>query len=57
MGTLVDEPITRPTKHIFVGAKARWFTITDDLPQYQEHVVVAGPAGGQTLGRSSRSDS
>jgi len=30
MGTLVDDPAIRPTKHIFVGSKARWFTITDD---------------------------
>jgi hypothetical protein len=37
MGTLVDDPAIRPTKHIFVGSKAPWFTITDDLPQYQEH--------------------
>jgi hypothetical protein len=41
MGTLVDEPTVRPTKHIFVGSKAPWFTITDDLPQYEEHVVTA----------------
>jgi hypothetical protein len=37
MGTLVDEPTIRPTKHIFVGSKALWFKITDDLPQYEEH--------------------
>ena len=37
MGTLVDEPSIRPTAHIFVGSKAPWFAITDDLPQYQEH--------------------
>ncbi len=37
MGTLVDAPAIRPTAHIFVGSKAPWFTITDDLPQYQEH--------------------
>jgi hypothetical protein len=36
MGTLVDDPTIRPTKHIFVGSKAPWFTITDDLPQFQE---------------------
>jgi hypothetical protein len=42
MGTLVDDPTIRPTKHIFVGSKAPWFTITDDLPQYEEHVVAAG---------------
>jgi hypothetical protein len=40
MGTLVDDPTIRPTKHIFVGSKAPWFTITDDLPQYWEHVVA-----------------
>jgi hypothetical protein len=38
MGTLVDEPAIRPSAHIFVGSKAPWFTITDDLPQYDEHV-------------------
>jgi len=47
MGTLVDPPSIRPTAHIFVGSKAPWFTITDDLPQYAEHVVAAssGDAG------------
>ena len=44
MGTLIDDPTIRPTKHIFVGSKAPWFTITDDLPQYQEHVEAARPA-------------
>jgi hypothetical protein len=38
MGTLVDEPTIRPKAHIFVGSKAPWFTITDDLPQYDEHM-------------------
>ncbi len=36
MGTLVDAPAIRPSAHIFVGSKAAWFTITDDLPQYDE---------------------
>jgi hypothetical protein len=36
LGTLVDAPTIRPTGHIFVGSKARWFTITDDLPQAEE---------------------
>jgi hypothetical protein len=40
MGTLVDGPSIRPTKHIFVRSKAPWFTITDDLPQHEEHVVA-----------------
>jgi hypothetical protein len=37
MGTLIDGPTIRPTKHIFVGSKAPWFTITDSLPQYVGH--------------------
>ncbi len=36
LGTLVDSPSIRPTAHIFVGSKAAWFTITDNLPQHQE---------------------
>jgi len=36
LGTLVDAPSIRPSSHIFVGSKAPWYTITDDLPQYQE---------------------
>ena len=37
MGSLVDAPSVRPNKHIFVGSKAPWFEITDDLPQFEEH--------------------
>jgi len=37
LGSLVDAPSIRPTEHIFVGSKAPWFEITDDLPQHQEH--------------------
>jgi hypothetical protein len=37
MGSLVDAPTIRPTHHIFVGSKAAWFEITDDLPQFDEH--------------------
>ena len=37
MGSLVDAPTIRPTKHIFVGSKVPWFEITDDLPQFDEH--------------------
>lgn len=33
MGTLEDAPSIRPSRHIFVGSKAPWFEITDDLPQ------------------------
>src|SRR5215467_13089495 len=31
MGTLRDDPSIRPSRHIFVGSKAPWFAITDDL--------------------------
>jgi hypothetical protein len=34
MGTLVDDPGIRPSMHIFVGSKAPWHEITDDLPQH-----------------------
>ena len=37
MGSLVDTPSIRPTAHIFVGSKAHWFEITDDLPQFEEY--------------------
>jgi len=40
MGTLVDGPTIRPNKHIFVGSKAPWFTITDGRPQYDEHATA-----------------
>jgi hypothetical protein len=39
MGSLVDTPSIRPTEHIFVGSKAPWFEITDDLPQFDEHSI------------------
>jgi hypothetical protein len=45
MGTLADDPAIRPSCHIFVGSKAPWFTITDDLPQHEEHVVAGAPSG------------
>lgn len=34
MGTLMDVPTIKPEMHIFVGSKAAWFDITDDLPQH-----------------------
>jgi hypothetical protein len=35
-GALRDEPAIRPTAHIYVGSKAPWYEITDDLPQHDE---------------------
>jgi hypothetical protein len=37
LGSLEDEPGIRPTEHIFVGSKAPWFEITDDLPQAERY--------------------
>ena len=37
MGTLTDAPTIRPTHHIFVGSKAPWYDIADNLPQYEGH--------------------
>lgn len=39
LGTLVDEPSIRPTAHIFVGSKASWEQIADDLPKHDEMPV------------------
>ena len=42
MGTLRDAPAIRPSAHIFVGSKAPWYEISDDLPQFQGHVTQSG---------------
>jgi len=34
LGTLDEDPGIRPSRHIFVGSKAPWFEISDDLPQH-----------------------
>jgi len=39
LGSLRDAPGIRPAAHIFVGSKAPWFEITDDLPQFEEHAT------------------
>jgi hypothetical protein len=36
-GSLIDEPTLKPTAHMFVGSKAPWYEILDDLPQYNEY--------------------
>lgn len=37
MGCLDDDPGIRPHAHIFVGSKAPWFDITDDLPRFDTY--------------------
>jgi hypothetical protein len=36
MGALDDDPGRGPDHHIFVGSKAPWFEIADELPQHIE---------------------
>jgi hypothetical protein len=36
MGSLDEDPGVRPETHMFVGSKAPWFEITDQLPQFKE---------------------
>lgn len=36
-GSLDGDPATRPERHIFVGSKAPWHEITDDLPQSEAY--------------------
>jgi hypothetical protein len=33
-GTLIDAPSLKPMAHMFVGSKAAWYEILDDLPQH-----------------------
>ncbi len=35
-GSLTDAPTLKPTAHIYVGSKAPWDSISDNLPQYTE---------------------
>ena len=36
-GSLIDEPALKPMAHMFVGSKAAWHVIHDDLPQHNEY--------------------
>ena len=42
-GLLDDDPGVRPALHMFVGSKAPWWEISDDLPQFEEWVPGYGP--------------
>ena len=37
LGTLDTDPGVRPERHVFVGSKAPWFDITDQLPQHEAY--------------------
>lgn len=36
LGTLDTDPDVKPICHVFVGSKAPWYEITDDLPQHEK---------------------
>ena len=36
-GSFIDEPTLKPTAHMFVGSKASWHEILDDLPQHDQY--------------------
>ncbi|WP_012069701.1 GFA family protein [Marinomonas sp.] len=40
IGTLDTKIEGKPSSHIFVGSKAEWYEICDDIPQYEERPVV-----------------
>lgn len=44
-GNLEGDPGVRPQSHVFVASKASWYTITDDLPQYEEYPPEFGIGG------------
>jgi len=35
LGSLLDTASIRPSAHIYVGSKASWHEIADDLPQHE----------------------
>ena len=37
-GTFDDDPGVRPVAHVFVSSRAHWWTIDDDLPQFEKWV-------------------
>ena len=44
-GNLDGDPEVRPQSHLFVGSKAPWYEITDDLPQHEEYPPEFGIRG------------
>ncbi len=42
-GLFDEDPGVKPALHMFVGSKAPWWEISDDLPQFEEWVPGYGP--------------
>jgi hypothetical protein len=36
LGTVAGDPGVRPSAHIFIGSKADWYDIEDNLPQFDQ---------------------
>lgn len=49
LGTVAGDPGVRPGSHIFVGSRAPWHEICDDLPQFDERSADASilPGAGK----------
>jgi hypothetical protein len=45
LGTLDSDPGVRASAHVFVGSKAPWYEIADDLPRFS----TAAPAARDPL--------
>jgi len=45
-GNIVEDTVIRPQFHIFVGSKAPWYEITDDLPQHEANPPEFGGGTG-----------
>jgi len=46
-GLFDDDPDVKPARHIFVGSKAPWWEITDDLSQFEKSVPGYDQNGGK----------
>lgn len=46
-GAFEDDPGVREARHIFVSARAPWYEIADDLPQFAEYAPAPAPPVGR----------
>ena len=42
LGNITEDPVARPKAHFFVGSKAPWHDIVDDLPQFEDYPPAFG---------------
>ncbi len=56
VGTVAEDPGSRPTLHFFVASKAPWHDIADDLPRHDEWPPQFG-ADAKAVSRSERTAS